>query len=142
MKPRYIALLYSLLLFLASCAVSGNSGRRIQPSFQATKWILVSAEGITIREGQRSYLYLNRDSTIHALAQCNTLSGRYQADTAGSLQFRNLNITWKACPDPAAEARYLDLLKAVTRYEYTGKELRLFRGDRLMAVFNTDGKSR
>lgn len=142
MKSRHIALLYSLLLFLASCAVSGNSGRHTRPSIQATKWILVSAEGITIREGQHSYLYLNRDSTIHALAQCNTLSGRYQSDTAGSLQFRNLNTTWKACPDPAAEARYMDLLKAVTRYEYTGKELRLFRGDRLMAVFNTDGKSR
>lgn len=130
-----IILLFCALLFAASCAVTGKSGGQAWTRIQDTRWMLVSAEGATFPQSQQNYLVFSGHKHMRALASCNTISGTYTGDTSGALQFGKLVITWKACPDQAAEARYLDLLKATNRYEYGKDELRLFRNNELLAVF-------
>lgn len=124
---RNIALLLSALTLLGSCQKDAN----VATPIQNTRWMLVQVEDFPVTLSSysptfSSYIQFNTDSKTEGLAPCNSFGGTYVLGTGTQLRITQQASTRTTCAAQNIEDRYLNALPRTTRYEISGRELRLF----------------
>ena len=76
------------------------------------------------------------NSTVSGFAGCNNFNA-YFTKVSGVTSFVNFSETKMACPNLKEEKAFLSMLKNVNRYEISGKELHLYKGNILLLKFKT-----
>lgn len=136
MKSFFFA---ALAIMLYSC--SGTKPLADQ-QWTGKKWTLVTMNGnpVQISHTEKdAHLVFNADSkTITGSGGCNRITGGYNL-TKSSINFPSIASTRMACIDMAFEKAFLDWLKKVNGYEYTGDELILKEGKTALLVFKQTG---
>lgn len=125
--------LIALLLALpaAGCAMGSPdgpvaAGQAAAPGFEDAAWRLAEMDGKTVPAGPRE-AYLHFDSAsgrVSGSSGCNRIAGPYRRDGSG-LTLGPLASTRMACPDGAAEARFLAALERTAGYRQDGRRLTL-----------------
>jgi len=67
----------------------------------------------------------------------NVVKGLYDKDVMLIIDEANSTETKMACPNLQEEKAFLSMLKSVNRYEVSGKELHLYKGNILLLTFKT-----
>ena len=104
-----------------------------------TYWKLVAIDGQPYRhasDNREPHLrFLPGESRLTGFTGCNTLNGLYRAE-ADQLDLAELVTTRRACPEGMeVEARLLEALGAIDRFEILGDTMRLLRGDEPLLAF-------
>jgi copper homeostasis protein (lipoprotein) len=101
-------------------------------ALEGTEWRLVALAGAPVPPGEgRSHpgFRLVADGRkVQGNAGCNRMMGTYELDGT-SLRFGPLASTKMACPAMETETKFLEALRATTRYELAGSNLTLFGAD-------------
>lgn len=143
MQPSFRLLAAALaLLALASCSSKRSSDTQTTATLVNTYWKLlsVSAEPVVVIENQREphfVLHLEQHR-VAGYSGCNHLVGRYQVK-ANELRFLEVGSTLMACErGMETEARFLEALRATTRWQIQGERLELFDArDQSLAKFES-----
>lgn len=128
----------SPLAVLTALALAGGAGA--QATLTGTTWTLtgLTEVGKPVSPGSaapRPTLHLDGKAASGSTG-CNTYRASYVA-RSGVLRFGPLATTRRACPDrvDGLEARFLNLMGRVTRFQLGGNTLTLFAGSRDRLVF-------
>ena len=120
---------------LSGCCACRSYQRRTQKPLEGTLWQLVQWEGRTVAaEGDGFTVVFSADGRISGRGSCNRIMGSYKADAKGALEISKLGATRMACPDPARENAFIEMLEGTTHYEMDGPMLLLLRDGELHAV--------
>jgi len=105
-------------------------------------WKLKKMEGqnIVMAKNQEREIYFmlkNDQNRITGFAGCNNLSGTYTLEEGNRINFSNIAVTLKACPDVAInETEFLKVFELADNYTINGDTLMLNVGKRVpLAVF-------
>lgn len=127
MKIRNLFLLCSVSTFLISCFIKKTLPA---PNVRGTKWMLVSLGNTTANVGElNSSIHFKSNGEIHAIAVCNTISGKYSTNSRKrKLHMSALMISYLGCYDLKTEAMLSEAIKATNKY--------LIREDTLLLLHN------
>lgn len=105
-------------------------------------WKLVKLEGqdIEMADNQEREIYFRlktADNTIIGFAGCNTLNGQYKLKEGNQIDFLNIGVTMKLCPDvDVDESGFLKVFELANNYNINGDQLILNVGRRApLAIF-------
>lgn len=134
MKIRYLFLLCSISTFSISCFIKKTVPA---PNVRGTKWMLVSLGDTTANVGERnSSIHFKSNGDLHAIAVCNTISGKYSADSRNmTLHVSALIISYVGCYDLKTEAMLSEALKATNKYIIKEDTLLLLRNGEKLATY-------
>lgn len=135
----------SILISALTCILFSCSSTKPLPDqdWAEKKWTLVNMNGNPVQVSHTdkdAHLVFHTDTkTISGSGGCNRLTGAYLLSKS-SLKFPSTASTRMACIDMAFEQAFLDWLKKVDAYEYSGTELTLKEGKKSILVFRQTGK--
>jgi heat shock protein HslJ len=134
MKIRYLFLLCSISSLSISCFIKRTVST---PNVMGTKWTLISLGNTALKVSElHSSIHFKSNGEIHAVAVCNTISGRYFADSRSmKLRMSALIISYLGCHDLKTEAILLEALKATNKYVIKEDTLLLLRDDKKLATY-------
>lgn len=105
-------------------------------------WKLVKLEGqdVEMADNQEREIYFRlktADNAVLGFAGCNTLNGQYKLKEGNQIEFFNIGITMKLCPDvDVDESKFLKVFELADNYSISGDQLMLNVGRRApLAVF-------
>ncbi|MDN6290053.1 MAG: META domain-containing protein [Tetragenococcus koreensis] len=105
-------------------------------------WKLVKLEGqdVEMADNQEREIYFRlktADNSLLGFAGCNTLNGQYKLKKGNQIQFLNIGVTMKLCPDvDVDESAFLKVFELADNYNIRGDQLMLNVGRRApLAVF-------
>ncbi len=137
MKTIYRTLAASMIaaLLIGCCSCRSGKGNAETPLI-GTTWQLVQLDekSVTPTAEQYTLTLLPDEGQFAASGDCNRLTGRYVEGERRALNFSSIGSTRMLCRNAADEARYVEMLSKVTRYDLDGKMLLLFSNDTLLAV--------
>ena len=134
MKIRYLFLLGGMISLSISCFIKNTvSGSGVS----GTKWMLVSLGNTTVNVSEfNSSIHFKPNGELYAVAVCNTISGRYFANSRNmGLHMSALTISYIGCRDLKTEAIISEALKATNKYKIKEDTLLLLRGDEKLATY-------
>jgi heat shock protein HslJ len=110
-------------------------------SVTASEWRLVSvvsANGLLTTENvqKQSTFKIETDGKVHGHGGCNTFSG-VSAINGTSIKFDKLAVTQMACFDMKIETAFLDALRDADSFIIESGNLKLKKGDKVIATFST-----
>lgn len=121
--------LLSLLLLLVGCGSMTKKSANT-PSIASTTWQTVQIGDNPIQQVEKdSYtLIFGTDGELNGRGSCNIMFGTYSQGKRGGLELNPQGLTRAACPDMDIEAKWLETLSKVTRFEVNDDELELWDG--------------
>jgi putative lipoprotein len=132
-KTTYILI---TLAFIASSSVLTFGQAR---SLQGTEWKLLEAYGKTIRNSSAGIEFADNGSRFTGNTGCNHMFGTSNV-RGRNIDFRGIGTTRRACkmmPGSVTENDFLKALRDTSRYDQTGKMLRLMdRRGRTLLTFS------
>ena len=125
----------ALLLAMTSCC---NSQQKDLP-LEGTSWKLARMESIpasvvTAEEDAFTLAFNAADTLVAGRTNCNRFFGSYELK-GKSLKFGTLGMTRMACPDMQYEDAFVRMLDEVDGFEIKGSDLKLLKGDQVVAEF-------
>jgi heat shock protein HslJ len=134
MKIRYLFLLCSIISLPISCFIKKTVSAS---NLKGTKWMLVSLDHTTVKVSElNSSIHFKSNGEVHAVAVCNTISGRYFANSRNTeLHISALIISYIGCHDLKTEAILSEALKATNHYVIKEDTLLLLRNDEKLATY-------
>ena len=134
MKIRYLFLLGGIMSISISCFIKNTVSKS---DVGGTKWMLVSLGDTTVKVSEfNSSIHFKPNGELYAVAICNTISGRYFANSKNmGLHMSALTISYIGCHDLKTEAMLLEALKATNKYQIKEDTLLLLRGDEKLATY-------
>ncbi len=141
MKLYYALFIFFTFIF-CSCT-SSDQGSADKTSFHETKWILRSLNGnkvYTPESLEDAYIKFSKDKLNAAgFGGCNSFGMTYSRKN-NSLKFSNITATEKYCDFiKDQEKNFLDALNKTDSYRITGNRLSLYRGNKILAMFENTG---
>lgn len=109
-------------------------------TLKETYWQLVALNGKNIQADSQfnrvPHLIL-KDSGSRAIgnAGCNQFFGGYTTDGTGKISFSKMGSTMMACPNLGIENQFTKALSETTAFQLNGEELKLMKGDSVLATF-------
>ena len=142
MKTR-ITLLAALILTIVGCnSAKKNTVEESDNGITEKHWKLITLDGktITTKENQEREIFITLDTKenrVTGFAGCNGLSGAYTLEDGNRIQFKNMAVTMKTCPDVAVnESEFLEIFELADNYTIQNNVLSLNVGRRApLAVF-------
>lgn len=131
-----------LATFVAtSCSTNSNVAKlkaKPEVSISNQEWFLVGDNDIVkgLYDKNISIVIDESSSKVSGFSGCNTFNATF-TKTNGIISFVNFSETKMACPNLKAEQDFLSVMKNVNRYEISGKELFLYKGNILLMKFKT-----
>ena len=99
------------------------------PTIKEKYWKLVELNGqpVTMGEDQEreAHFMLKRDNRVTGYSSCNALSGTYYLDEGYRIQFKDLAVSMRLCPESEQERAFLDVLNTTDNYTHHGDTLTL-----------------
>lgn len=129
-----------VMLRRISAVSSGGSATQEGAPIENTYWKVmgIGDDTVTVAEGQREPHFVLRLSShqVGGYAGCNTILGKYELK-GDELSFPGVASTMMACPQGMdTEKKFLDVLRAVSRWRIAGERLELLDGSgRVLARF-------
>ena len=124
-----------------SCSTSASVAK-IKPKSEASignqNWFLVNENDVVkgLYDKNVTITIDEANSSVTGFAGCNNFTATF-TKVSGVASFVNFSETKMACPTIAKEKAFLSMLKNVNRYEVSGKELHLYKGNILLMTFKT-----
>ncbi|MGV0830054.1 META domain-containing protein [Empedobacter brevis] len=131
-----------LMNFVAtSCSTSANTAKlkpKAEVSISNQNWYLINDNDVVKGLYEKDVMLTidEANSTVSGFAGCNNFNAAF-TKVGGVTSFVNFSETKMACPNMQEEKAFLSMLKNVNRYEITGKELHLYKGNILLMKFKT-----
>ena len=124
-----------LLFSLGSCC---NCQQKDLP-LEGTSWKLarmesIPASAVSAEEDAFTLEFNAADTLVAGRTNCNRFFGPYELK-GKTLKFGTLGMTRMACPDLQYEEAFVRMLDEVDGFEIKGSELKLCKGDRVVAEF-------
>ena len=92
-------------------------------------WKLVTLYGqpVTMGEDQEREVHfiLKNDDRVNGYSGCNALTGNYRLDEGYRIQFTDIAVTMRICPQSETERKFLDVLNTTDNYSHSGDTLTL-----------------
>lgn len=130
-----------LACLMAGCCACRKYQKKEGRPLVGTTWKMIQQEGRGVLAEDGYTLRFEADGRFSGMGNCNRLMGSYDATPEGKITILPAGTTRMACPDPAGENRYIDMLRDATVYQLDGPMLYLFENGELKAVFEArDGK--
>lgn len=116
-------LVLSAILFVFSCSSKSYPDAK----WEGKPWTLVEIMGIPVQtSGSIQDAHLEFDSQRREVAGnggCNRIMAPYEIEKKGQIEFGEIGLTRMACQNAAFENKFLETLKSVRYYSYSGGEL-------------------
>lgn len=130
-----------LMSFVVTSCSTTNTARlksKGDVSISNQNWYLMNDNNIVKGLYEKDVMILidEANSTVSGFAGCNNFNA-YFTKVSGVTSFVNFSETKMACPNLKEEKAFLSMLKNVNRYEISGKELHLYKGNILLLKFKT-----
>jgi heat shock protein HslJ len=121
----------------AACTATKSGDKSV---VTASEWKLVSvvsANGLLTTENvqKQSTLKIETGGKIHGQGGCNTFSG-VSTINGTSIKFDKIAVTQMACFDMKIETAFLDALKNADSFVIESGNLKLKKGDEVIATFS------
>ncbi|MFV0186464.1 META domain-containing protein [Empedobacter falsenii] len=130
-----------LMSFVATSCSTTNTARlksKTDVSISNQNWYLMNDNNTVKGLYEKDVMILidEADSTVSGFAGCNNFNASI-TKVGEVTSFVNFSETKMACPNLNEEKAFLSMLKNVNRYEISGKELHLYKGNILLLKFKT-----
>lgn len=131
-----------LMSFIATSCSTSASTAKIKPKSEVSisnqNWYLINDNNVVKGLYDKDVMLIidEANSTVSGFAGCNNFNASF-TKVSGVTSFVNFSETKMACPNLQEEKAFLSMLKSVNRYEVSGKELHLYKGNILLLTFKT-----
>lgn len=142
---KKIVTLFSATILMSvvttSCSTSANTAKlkpKGEVSISNQNWYLTNDNNVVKGLYEKDIMITidEANSTVSGFAGCNNFNASF-TKVGGVTSFVNFSETKMACPNLNEEKAFLSMLKNVNRYEVSGKELHLYKGNILLMKFKT-----
>lgn len=124
---------------ITSCSTSANTAKlKPKVSISNQNWYLMNDNDVVKGLYEKNVMMIidEANSTVSGFAGCNNFNASF-TKVSGVTSFVNFSETKMACPNLKEEKAFLSMLKNVNRYEVSGNELHLYKGNILLMRFKT-----
>ena len=99
------------------------------PTIKEKYWKLIELNGQPVMMGEdqerEAHFTLRQDNRVTGYSGCNALSGTYHLEEGYRIQFTDLAVSMRICPESEKEREFLDVLNTTDNYSHTGDTLTL-----------------
>lgn len=130
-------------LLLAGCCQKCRKAREAAARpLQGVVWHLVEFDGKAVDAPDKYEVSFMADGRINGIGECNRFFGPYEITSAGGgIKIGPVASTMMACIEPNIETEFFAMFENVHLYQLDEKNLYLFVGNKVKAVFEPSGKS-
>lgn len=128
------------VLMISACSKKTTPPAESKASNKETlflyKWNIKELNGKSVTSSPLPYLTFSYDpDMITGFGGCNNFSAAYKINGTDSILFGKADIASKKCPNSNIESQLLKIFKTADRWSVTSKELYLYHGTAVLAIF-------
>lgn len=130
-------LVFCTLILFSYCASKKDGTTGV--SLDSSKWVLVSAGNVQAGNSGAFITFDSSSKEIRGKAGCNGFGGNYSI-SGSNIKFEGIMGTKMACPELDVENAFLNSLHTADRYTISKNTLRIFKGETVLATFQSSPK--
>ncbi|MEC5166764.1 heat shock protein HslJ [Flavobacterium sp. PL11] len=141
MKAKLIILIITIFSIVCCNTIMNISKADNDNNITEKYWKLKTLQGrqVSMTKNQEREIFITlkkADNTVIGFAGCNILSGSYTLDEGNRINFRNVAVTIRACPDVNInESEFLEAFELADNYTIVNDVLTLNIARAPLAVF-------